>query len=205
MPRNPGCIAWMTGLALGVAVASAQAAEKKEVLEGAPARLLAAQCDGCHGFNGVSAGPSIPSIGGFSKDYMMEVMEGFREGDVPATLMDRIARGYTEEEIEKIAGYYAKQKWVPAKQPFDADLAGVGAKLHDKYCEKCHEEGGKKGDEDVPPLAGQWLPYLQYTMADYVSGRREMTKKMKKKVRKLMDAHGEKGLRAVLHFYASQQ
>ena len=205
MAQKTTHVIWMTALALGLAVTSAQAAGKKEVLSGASARMLAAQCDGCHGFNGASAGPAIPNIGGISKDYMVEVMKGFKADEVPATLMNRIAKGYTDDEIERMAEYYAKLKWVPAKQPFDAKLAKQGAKLHEKYCEKCHEDGGRKAEEDAAILAGQWLPYLHYTMSDFLSGRREMTKKMKKKVKKLMKSKGKKGLEAIAQFYASQQ
>ena len=205
MTRKSRHVIWMTALALGLAVTSAQAAEKKEVLSGASARMLAAQCDGCHGFNGASAGPAIPNIGGISKDYMVEVMKGFKSDEVPATLMNRIAKGYTDDEIERLAEYYAKLKWVPAKQSFDPKLAKEGAKLHEKYCEKCHEDGGRKAEEDAAILAGQWLPYLHYTMSDFLSGRREMTKKMKKKVKKLLKSKGQKGLEAIAQFYASQQ
>ncbi len=205
MPRKMRHVLWMAGLALGLAATSAQAGDKKELIEGASAQMLAAQCDGCHGPNGASAGPAIPNIGGISKDYMIEVMKGFKAGEVPATIMGRIAKGYTDDEIAKLAEHYAKLKWVPAKQPFDAKLAKEGAKLHDKYCEKCHEDGGRKAEEDAAILAGQWVPYLQFTMADFLSGRREMTKKMKKKVNKLIKAKGEKGLHAIVHFYASQQ
>ncbi|WP_156098562.1 c-type cytochrome [Thermopetrobacter sp. TC1] len=195
----------MTGLALGLAVASAQAGNQKELISGASGKMLAAQCDGCHGPNGASGGPAIPNIGGISKDYMIEVMKGFKSGEVPSTIMGRIAKGYSDDEIERLANHYASLKWVPAKQSFDAAMAKEGAKLHEKYCEKCHEDGGKKAEEDAAILAGQWMPYLQFTMSDFLSGKREMTKKMKKKVKKLLDSKGEKGLQSIVHFYASQQ
>ena len=197
----------LAGLLTGLVATSAQAGEgkKPELIGGASAEMLAAQCDGCHGPNGASGGPAIPNIGGNNPEYLVEYLKEVASGEYPSTIMGRIAKGYTEDEIKRIAAHYAKQKWVPAKQKFDAALAKEGAKLHEKYCEKCHEDGGRKADEDVAILAGQWLPYLHFTMADFVSGRREMTKKMKKKVNKLLKKKGEKGLNAVLEFYASQQ
>ena len=210
MPGKMRHVLLVAGLAMGLAITSAQAGshggkKKPELISGAPGELLAAQCNGCHGPNGASAGPATPTIAGQNKELLMEMMKGFASGEIPSTIMGRIAKGYDEKDLAALSEYYAKQKWVPAKQQFDAALAKEGAKLHEKYCEKCHEEGGKKADEDIAIIAGQWMPYLQFTMADFLSGKREMTKKMKKKVQKLVKSKGEKGLHALLNYYASQQ
>ena len=206
MPRQKRHIAWMAGLALSLAIGVAHAGDKKpELISGASGAMLAATCNGCHGPDGASAGPAIPTISGISADYFVEVMKGFASGEVPSTIMGRIAKGYTEDEVKRLAEFYSKKPWKSAKQTADAALAKEGAKLHEKYCEKCHEDGGKKAEEDAAILAGQWKPYLQFTMADFVSGKRPMTKKMKKKVEKLIKAKGEKGLHAIIEFYASQQ
>ena len=212
MPGKTRHVLLMAGLAMGLAITSAQASShgggkkmKPELISGAPGALLAAQCNGCHGPNGASSGPATPTIAGQSKDLLMEMMEGFASGEIPSTIMGRIAKGYSKEDVAALAEYYSKLKFVPAKQEFDAAAAKEGAKLHEKYCEKCHEEGGKKADEDIAIIAGQWKPYLQFTMADFLGGKREMTKKMKKRVEKLIKSKGEKGLHAVLEFYASQQ
>ena len=61
--------------------------------------MLANNCQGCHGTDGASVGPASPTIAGLSKDYFVEVMEGFASGDVKATIMDRIAKGYNKKEI----------------------------------------------------------------------------------------------------------
>ena len=190
--------------ALGLAATGA-AAEKKELISGASGQMLAVTCAGCHGPDGASGGPATPTIAGFNPEYFVEVMEGFASGEVPSTIMGRIAKGYTKEEFKKLADYYAKLPFVPAKQKFDPALAKKGAKLHEKYCEKCHAEGGKKPEEDSGLLAGQWLPYLHFTMADFMSGKREMTKKMRKKVKKLLGKEGDKGIEALMNYWASQQ
>ena len=49
------------------------------------------------------------------------------------------------------------------------------------------------------------MPYLQYTMEDFMSGAREMPKKMKKKVEQLQAREGDEGFKALLNYYASQQ
>ncbi len=53
-------------------------------------------------------------------------------------------------------------------------------------------------------LAGQWKPYMSYTMADYRSGKREMGKKMAKKMDKLEKKEGDQGFADLLEYYASQ-
>ena len=42
-----------------------------------------------------------------------------------------------------MAGYFAEKPYVAADQTFDEKLAAKGKKLHDKFCEKCHSDGGK--------------------------------------------------------------
>ena len=175
-------------------------------MAGTPSALdLANTCAGCHGVDGSSTGPAIPSIAEMSPDYFKDAMMDYKEADGRySTIMARIAKGYTEEEIGLMAGYFAKQKMVRRDQEFDATQAKAGAKLHKKYCEKCHEDGGRSAEDDAGILAGQWTTYLHYTMDDFTSGRREMTKKMKKKVNKLQKADA-KGLEKLIHYYGSQK
>jgi sulfide dehydrogenase cytochrome subunit len=181
-------------------------AEGPKMQSGANARTLSMTCAGCHGTDGLSVGPASPTIAGLEGEYFVEVMQGFKNDEVYGTIMNRIAKGYTEEEIALMATYFAGKEFKPAKQEFDAELAKKGLKLHDKYCEKCHSEGGKVIEEDeYYILAGQWTPYLQYAMTDFREGNREMPKKMKKKLDKLIEKEGDKGLEALYAFYASQQ
>lgn len=191
--------------ALVISASSAAFAEDKPLMTGASATMLANTCAGCHGTYGASTGPATPSIGGISNDYFIEVMAGFASGDIASTIMGRIAAGYSEEEIEAMAGYFSGQKFVSATQSFDDAKAQKGAKLHDKYCEKCHSEGGTSAEDDSGILAGQLVPYLNYTLADFKAGDREMPKKMKKKVNKMLEKEGDAGVDALMNYYASQQ
>jgi sulfide dehydrogenase cytochrome subunit len=175
-----------------------------EGMTGASASMLANTCSGCHGTNGASVGPAAPTIGGLSEDYFIDVMERFASGDVPSTIMGRIANGYSGDEIEKMAGFFAEQEFVPAKQEFDAGMAESGAKLHDMYCEKCHEEGGQL-DDGTSRLAGQWVNYLEWTMADITAQHREVSKKMWRAVEKMINKQGDESIAQVIHYYASQQ
>lgn len=62
---------------------------------------LAQSCLGCH------AGEA--ALPGRNADALFEQLRAWREGDDPAALMTRIARGYTTGELRAIAGYLAAQ------------------------------------------------------------------------------------------------
>jgi cytochrome c553 len=72
-----------------------------------PVRYLAANCSNCHGTTG-SSESAIPNLAGLQKPYFVEQMKLFREGKRPATLMQQIAKGYTDQQIEALADYYAR-------------------------------------------------------------------------------------------------
>ena len=174
---------------------------------GASGAMLGNTCAGCHGTNGVSNGPASPSLAGLDYDYLVESMKQFKDGERNATIMTRIAKGYTDDEIEAMSEFFAGKKYVLASQEHDAAAAKRGKKLHKKYCKNCHGKTGlsEDGDDDAGALAGQWTPYLTYTFADYKSGERDMGKKMKKKFKKMSKKAGDQGVADLLEYYASQK
>jgi cytochrome subunit of sulfide dehydrogenase len=72
-------------------------------------RNLAAACAGCHGTNGVSQGVT-ESLAGMGKDDIVRKMQDFKSGTKPATIMQQLAKGYTDQQIEIIAVWFAAQK-----------------------------------------------------------------------------------------------
>ena len=165
------------------------------------ATMLADTCAGCHGTDGASAGPATPSIAGMSATYIVESMKAFRSGERPGTIMGRLAKGYSDEEFELMAQMFAKQPVALTRQKTDAARVAAGGELYVANCKKCHEQNGRLAEDDAGILASQWLLYLQYSMEDFRSGSREMTKKMKNRVDALNDAE----IDALLNFFASQQ
>ena len=163
--------------------------------------MLADTCAGCHGTDGASVGPASPSIAGMSEAYFIDTMKAFKNGDRHSTIMQRIAKGYSDEEIALMATVFAKLPPAKTRQMTDPVKVAAGQVLHDKHCAKCHDENGALPDDDAGILASQWAPYLKYSLVDTKSGARDMPKKMKKKV----DALSEADIDALVHFYASQQ
>jgi cytochrome c553 len=74
------------------------------------ARSLAATCFTCHGTDGRSVGNVPPSLAGQDRNYLLQQMQDFKAGKRPATIMHQHAKGYTDQQLELIAGYFAALK-----------------------------------------------------------------------------------------------
>ena len=73
------------------------------------ARSWAAACANCHGTNG-QAQPGMESLAGVNKDDIVKKMLDFKAGRKPATIMHQLAKGYSDDQIQAIAAYFAAQK-----------------------------------------------------------------------------------------------
>ena len=172
-------------------------------------------CNGCHGNDGVSQWSDVPTIAGVSEFVHSDALYIFRDearpcteteykqGDTsrPATTMCAVVADMSDDMIDEVAAYYAAKPFVAAKQDFDAALAEAGKAIHEAECDRCHSEGGSNPEDDAGILAGQWAGYLTDTFAEYRSGEREQPKKMEEKLSALSDDD----VKALVHYYASQQ
>ncbi len=70
-------------------------------------RSLAATCTACHGVDGLSIGGVPPGLGGQNKDVLLQRLKEFKAGLRPATVMHQLARGYSDEQLERIAAYFS--------------------------------------------------------------------------------------------------
>ena len=196
--------------------------------ETASTQMLTNTCVACHGADGVSQGPAIPSLAGMTKNYFIGTMLAYKYTNDEAglesvletlyqnetyedleayprysTIMSRIASGYTLEEIIAMADVFAGPEVVAVKQDYDKSKVAMGEELHEEYCGNCHEDGGLSSADDVGLLAGQWMLYVKYTLEDYMNDRRDMPKKMKTKLKEMHEAYGEAGMYSLLQYYAS--
>lgn len=69
-------------------------------------RTIGLTCYGCHGADGISKG-SVPSLKGMSESHVITSMMDFKSDKRPATIMNRIAKGYTDEEIKALGKFVA--------------------------------------------------------------------------------------------------
>jgi cytochrome c553 len=91
---------------VGLAVASFSAWASADALQ---VRGMAAGCTSCHGTLGV-AQPGMDSLAGLPKDDFIKKMTDFKTGKKPATLMHQLSKGYSDAQIEQLAGYFAALK-----------------------------------------------------------------------------------------------
>lgn len=77
--------------------------------DAAAVRAMAATCANCHGTDGRSVG-TVPSLAGAGKGHIVQQMQEFKAGKRPATIMHQLAKGYTDEQIDQLAAYFAAQK-----------------------------------------------------------------------------------------------
>ena len=74
-------------------------------------RNLAATCANCHGTGGkAAAGSAVPGLAGRPKEELVRTMTEFRDGKRQATIMHQLAKGYTPEQIDILAAWFAAQK-----------------------------------------------------------------------------------------------
>lgn len=172
-------------------------------------------CNGCHGDNGVSQWTDVPTIAGVPEFVHADALyifrdearpcteSKYRQGDTSraATTMCAVAADLSDEMIDEVAAHYAALPFVAAKQEFDAGLAAAGKAVHEAECDRCHSEGGSNPEDEAGILAGQQMGYLTDTFAEYRAGEREQPKKMEEKVNALSDDD----VKALVHYYASQQ
>ena len=69
----------------------------------------ASSCSGCHPATAGVATP-VPRLAGRDAAQITTAMTEFRTGKRPATVMDRIAKGFTDDETKAIAAFFAAQK-----------------------------------------------------------------------------------------------
>lgn len=176
---------------------------------------LTVGCDQCHGANGVSQWPDMPTIAGIDEFVHSEALFIYRDearpcadskyrlGDTtrPASNMCDLSRELSDEQIEALAAHYASLEFVPAVQEFDTDLAAAGAVVHENSCAICHSDGGSNPADESSILAGQWMGYLRSTFEHYKMGERDQPPRMQRAIDELSDDD----IDALLHFYASQQ
>lgn len=72
-------------------------------------RSMAAACANCHGTNGAAL-PGMVALAGYGRADLVKNMADFKSGARPATIMHQLAKGYSDSQIEQLAGYFAAQK-----------------------------------------------------------------------------------------------
>ena len=99
-----------TRLVLAACLAALPIAAAAQAPTPQQARDWAASCAICHGTNGYTVGGGMPVLAGQSRETLSRHLRDFRDGRRPATIMHQIAKGYTDEQIEALASFFAAQR-----------------------------------------------------------------------------------------------
>jgi cytochrome c553 len=96
----------LTALALASLATSAAAQDDLRTA------IKAASCNACHGPDGRSEA-GIPPLAGRPADQLFAMLTQFKGGQRAAYVMHHHTRGYTDEELRNIAGWFAR---LPAQE-----------------------------------------------------------------------------------------
>ena len=69
----------------------------------------ASSCSGCHAVKATVDTP-VPRLTGRSPADIEAAMTAFRGGERPSLIMQRIAKGFSDDEIKAIAAWYGAQR-----------------------------------------------------------------------------------------------
>jgi len=92
-----------------LAIATATLLTLPAIAQERQAEVLAGPCMTCHGLDGRSHG-AIPALAGNDANQMATMMKAFASGAARGTVMNYIAKGYTSEQIDAVAAFFASRK-----------------------------------------------------------------------------------------------
>jgi sulfide dehydrogenase cytochrome subunit len=77
-------------------------------------RGMAATCANCHSAQAHRPG-AIPPISARDRDTLLQQLKDFKTGARPATVMQQLARGFTDTQLEQLAAYFAQANSAQAR------------------------------------------------------------------------------------------
>ena len=164
----------------------------------------AKNCVGCHGPDGNSQNPKIPSLTGQNAAYLIKAIQAYRSGKRKNPVMQSALKGLRGQNDADIAAYYAAQqpeKFGAHKETADDkfDPVGEGEALA-KSCNGCHGQQGNSSTAGIPSLSRLHPDYLKSSIAAYQSGTRQHAM-----MKSFVSALGEGDIERLGLYYATQE
>ena len=130
-------------------------------------------CLACHGENGQSQTPEVPSLGAQQSFYITVQLLMFREKMRAAEPMNDMAKGLTDDDLRAFAEVIAK---LPAPQPAagpadEARMERARALVQKNRCNFCHKQNFA-GQDNVPRIGAQREDYLVKALRGYKDNSR---------------------------------
>jgi len=164
----------------------------------AAVREATADCAGCHGEDGNSDIPGIPSLAGQHVNYLINALESYKDGLRKNEEMQAFVEGVSSADIEDMAYYYAAIVPRRTEPPAEGDaFAGLAVTTP---CAGCHADDGNNRDPKTPRLAGLDAEYLVAAVEAYRSGDRDHDV-----MREAVSTLREKDIKDMAAFYATKE
>jgi cytochrome c553 len=131
-----------------------------------------AVCVACHGPEGNSVNPAVPSLAAQPAQFLSTSLYMFREGNRKDAQMSPMAKGLSNADLNELGAYFSKQKAAPPRHKSSAENAAAGPGLAKKFnCSQCHGSA-LLGQQHIPRLAGQQYEYLGVQLRGFKAGTR---------------------------------
>jgi cytochrome c553 len=133
-------------------------------------------CQSCHGVQGVSEDPAIPSLAGQQDKFLQWQLVFFRSGRRANEIMGPMAADLTDEDVRNLGAYFASlPPGPPALTEIDPAVRQAGQQLAEQHrCAACHTDTFA-GKQAAPGIAHQHKDYLIKALTDYRSNARPST------------------------------
>lgn len=150
---------WLTAAVVALLAATPASAQVPSAVDG-----VVKQCAACHGSDGNSTIPNIPSLAGQPEFFLLNQLILMREGVRRIDAMAALVAPLTDDQIGTIAKHFAALPAKPSGEPIDPAQQTRGAQLATRLrCASCHR-ADFAGQDQMPRLAGQRLDYLIASM-----------------------------------------
>jgi cytochrome c553 len=131
-------------------------------------------CTPCHGPNGISATPGIPSLAGQQDQFIQWQLVFFRSGRRPNPAMAPLVADLSDADVRNLGAYFSSLPYPPGTAEGATDQARVakGKTIAAQHrCTSCHKDDFR-GERAAAAIAGQREDYLVKALTDYRSAAR---------------------------------
>ncbi len=129
-------------------------------------------CTGCHGQDGVSTLPGVPSLAGQQDQFIQWQLVFFRTGRRNNAAMVALVSNLTDDDIRNLAAYFHALPYNTKASPPDPELAAKGATIAAQHhCASCHTDSFR-GERAAAAIADQRQDYLIKALKDYRAAER---------------------------------
>ncbi|WP_293005990.1 c-type cytochrome [Nitrosomonas sp.] len=173
--------------------------------------IAAGVCAGCHNADGNSVIPMNPILAGQHAEYITKQLMDFKAiGDEPpkrnSPVMSAMVTALSQEDMEKLGTYYAKQKTIPSQITASERLLEAGKIIYlggniengIPACASCHGPNGSGIPPHYPALAGQHAEYTLTQLDMFNKGERTNDNEVMLQVVSRMSANEKRAVSAYI-------